>query len=222
MGAIVRISSNAPWEPIAGYSRAVKAGDWVAVSGTTATGAQGGLVGVGQMYVQAKQAIANLAAALGRLGLDLRHVVRTRIFVTDMTRFEAVARAHREAFGEAPPATSMVEVRRLVHPHMLVEIEADAYAGAVEVSPAPAHATMPEAAPKPPAAPPRPEPPKPQRAAVPAAAMNPPRAAAAKAAASPPPVRAAMKPPLKAKSKAAASPRAAKKPPARKPPKRRR
>jgi len=127
MGAIVRISSNAPWEPIAGYSRAVKAGDWVAVSGTTATGAQGGLVGVGQMYVQAKQAIANLAAALGRLGLDLRHVVRTRIYVTDISRLDEYGRAHAEAFGEMRPATSMVEVCALVDPAMLVEVEAIAY-----------------------------------------------------------------------------------------------
>jgi len=154
MGAIVRISTNAPWEPIAGYSRAVKAGDWVVVSGTTATGAQGGLVGAGQMYVQAKQAIANLAAALGTLGLDLRHVVRTRIFVTDITRFDAVARAHREAFGEARPASTMVEVSRLVHPDMLVEIEADAYAGAVEAAAHPARISAPEAAPKPLATPP--------------------------------------------------------------------
>ncbi len=208
MGAIVRISSNAPWEPIAGYSRAVKAGDWVMVSGTTATGAQGGLVGAGQMYVQAKQAIANLAAALGRLGLDLRHVVRTRIFVTDIARFDAVARAHREAFGEARPASTMVEVSRLVHPDMLVEIEADAYAGAVEAAAPPVRITVPEAAPKPLAAPPRPEPPRPQRVEVP------------KAAASPPPRRAAVKlPPPKAKS--GPSPRPTRKTPARKPPKRR-
>ncbi len=208
MGAIVRISTNAPWEPIAGYSRAVKAGDWVMVSGTTATGAQGGLVGAGQMYVQAKQAIANLAAALGRLGLDLRHVVRTRIFVTDILRFDSVARAHREAFGQAAPASTMVEVSRLVHPDMLVEIEADAYAGAVEAAAPPARIAVPEAAPKPLAAPPRPEPPKP------------PHVEAPKAAAPPPPRKAAVKPPPpKAKSRPA--PRAAKKTPARKPPKRR-
>jgi enamine deaminase RidA (YjgF/YER057c/UK114 family) len=216
MGAIERISTNAPWEPIAGYSRAVKAGDWVMVSGTTATGAQGGLVGAGQMYVQAKQAIANLAAALGRLGLDLRHVVRTRIFVTDILRFDSVARAHREAFGQAPPASTMVEVRRLVHPDMLVEIEADAYAGAVEAAAPPAHIAVPEVAPKPLAAPPRPEPPKPQRVEV------------SKAAAPPPPVRSAEKPrprkaaaKPKAKAKASAAPRAAKKTSARKPPRRR-
>ncbi len=129
MAGIVRISTNTPWEPVAGYSRAVKAGDWVAVSGTTATDERGALVGIGQMHVQARQAIANLAAALNRVGLGLRDVVRTRMFVTDIARFEEAARAHREAFGEAPPATTMVEVRRLVNTDMLIEIEADAYAG---------------------------------------------------------------------------------------------
>ncbi len=228
MGAIVRISSNAPWEPIAGYSRAVKAGDWVSVSGTTATGAQGGLVGVGQMYVQAKQAIANLAAALGRLGLDLRHVVRTRIFVTDISRFEAVARAHREAFGEARPASTMVEVRKLVHPDMLVEIEADAYAGDVGVAPA-THAPAAVQAAPPMAA--RPEPL--QRPAAPKAPVLPP---AVKAAASPPPAKVAPKPALSkavtkpapskavakpAPSKPAASPLPKAKAAVRKPPKHR-
>ena len=203
MGAIVRISTNAPWEPIAGYSRAVRAGDWVSVSGTTATGAQGALVGVGQMYVQAKQAIANLAAALGRLGLDLRHVVRTRIFVTDISRFEAVARAHREAFGEARPATTMVEVRKLIHPDMLVEIEADAYAGDIGVAPA---------APAVQAAPPAAARPEPQHAAALKAPVLPP---AVKAAASPPPAKVAAKPLPKAKAKAASSPRRANKPPQR-------
>jgi enamine deaminase RidA (YjgF/YER057c/UK114 family) len=126
-GAIVRISSGAPWEPIFGYSRVVKAGDWLAVSGTTATDASGKVTGYGQMYVQARQALSNLAAALGRAGASIDDVVRTRVFVTDLKRFEEVARAHREAFGSAPPASTVVEVRRLVHPDMLVEIEADAY-----------------------------------------------------------------------------------------------
>src|SRR5208282_4997966 len=145
--------------------------------------------------------------ALGRLGLDLRHVVRTRIFVTDITRFDAVARAHREAFGEARPASTMVEVSRLVHPDMLVEIEADAYAGAVEAAAAPARATVPEAALKPLAAPVRPEPPKPQRATVPAAAPKP-----LAAPARPEPQRsiASKAVPPKAKAKAAPPPRAAK------------
>jgi enamine deaminase RidA (YjgF/YER057c/UK114 family) len=129
MGSIERISGNAPWEPIAGYSRAVKAGQWVLVSGTTATDQRGALVGPGQMYIQARQAIANVGAALGRAGLSLRDVVRTRMFVTDVGRFAEAARAHREAFGAAPPATTMVEVSGLVHPDMLFEIEAVAYAG---------------------------------------------------------------------------------------------
>jgi enamine deaminase RidA (YjgF/YER057c/UK114 family) len=129
MGGIERISTNAPWEPIVGYSRAVKAGDWVSVSGTTATGDDGAIVGVGQMYVQARRAIANLASALGRLGLTLKEVVRTRMFVTDLNPLGDIMRAHREAFGAAPPASTLVEVRRLVHPDMLIEIEADAYAG---------------------------------------------------------------------------------------------
>lgn len=130
MGGIVRISTNTPWEPIVGYSRAVKADQWVLIAGTTATDERGSLVGIGQMYVQARQAIANLGAALARLGLGLRDVARTRMFVTDISRFDDVARAHREAFGEAPPASTCVEVRRLVNPDMLIEIEADAYAGA--------------------------------------------------------------------------------------------
>jgi enamine deaminase RidA (YjgF/YER057c/UK114 family) len=130
MAGIVRISTNTRWEPVAGYSRAVKAGDWVVVSGTTATDERGALVGIGQMYVQAHQAIANLGAALSRVGLGLHDVVRTRMFVTDISRFDEAARAHREAFGEARPATTMVEVRRLVSPDMLIEIEADAFGGA--------------------------------------------------------------------------------------------
>jgi enamine deaminase RidA (YjgF/YER057c/UK114 family) len=132
MAGVVRISTGAPWEPVAGYSRAVKAGDWVVVSGTTATDERGALVGIGQMYVQARQAIANIGAALSRVGLGLRDVVRTRMFVTDISRFDQVARAHCEAFGEAPPATTMVEVRRLVNPDMLIEIEADAFGAASE------------------------------------------------------------------------------------------
>jgi len=128
--AIARIPSGAPWEPIFGYSRAVKAGDWLAVSGTTSFDESGKIVGYGQMYVQARQAIANIAAALERAGATLGDVVRTRVFATDLRRFEEIARAHRESFGAAPPASTAVEVRRLVHPDMLVEIEADAYAPA--------------------------------------------------------------------------------------------
>ncbi len=129
MGEIARISGNAPWEPIVGYSRAVRAGDLVFISGTTSTDHSGALIGIGQMYVQAHQAIENIGAALAGVGLSLRDVVRTRMFATDVSRLEEIARAHREAFGAAPPATSLVEVRRLVHPDMLFEIEAVAYAG---------------------------------------------------------------------------------------------
>jgi enamine deaminase RidA (YjgF/YER057c/UK114 family) len=130
MADITRISGNAPWEPIVGYCRAVKAGPWIAVSGTTATDENGRLVGVNQMYVQARQAIANIERALGRAGAGLSNVIRTRIFVTDMSRFGEVGRAHKEAFGDHPPAATAVEVRRLVHPDMLVEIEVDAFIGA--------------------------------------------------------------------------------------------
>jgi enamine deaminase RidA (YjgF/YER057c/UK114 family) len=129
MGQIARIASGAPWEPVVAYSRAVRAGDFVAVSGTTAIDERGLVVGGGQMYVQARQTLLNIQRALGRLGLSMRDVVRTRMFVTDITRFEEVARAHREFFADSPPATSMIEVKRFVHPDMLIEIEADAYAG---------------------------------------------------------------------------------------------
>jgi enamine deaminase RidA (YjgF/YER057c/UK114 family) len=125
---IERIASGAPWEPIVGYSRAVRAGDWIAVSGTTSFDEAGKIVGRGQMYVQARQAIANIAAALDRTGAGFGDVIRTRIFVTDLERFGEVARAHRESFGAAPPAATAVEVRRLVHPDMMIEIEVDAFA----------------------------------------------------------------------------------------------
>jgi enamine deaminase RidA (YjgF/YER057c/UK114 family) len=125
---IKRIASGAPWEPIVGYSRAVRAGDWIAVSGTTSFDESGQIVGKGQMYVQARQAIANIAAALERAGAGLGDVIRTRIFVTDIERFPEIARAHRESFGGAPPAATAVEVRRLVHPDMMIEIEVDAFA----------------------------------------------------------------------------------------------
>lgn len=128
MNAISRISSNAPWEPVVAYSRLVRAGDYVAVSGTTATDEHGLVVGAGQMYVQARQALANIRAALERAGVSLHDVIRTRMFVTDIARYAEAARAHREVFANFPPATSMVEVRRLIHPDMLIEIEADAYA----------------------------------------------------------------------------------------------
>ncbi|MGB3551563.1 MAG: RidA family protein [Candidatus Binatus sp.] len=129
MSAISRISTNTPWEPIVGYSRLVRAGELVAVSGTTATDERGLIVGGGQMYVQARQALDNIRVALERAGLAMHHVIRTRMFVTDMERFAEAARAHKEFFADSPPASTIVEVRRLANPDMMIEIEADAYAG---------------------------------------------------------------------------------------------
>jgi len=145
MSAISRISSNAPWEPVVAYSRLVRAGDYVAVSGTTATDENGLVVGAGQMYVQTRQALANIRAALERAGVSLHDVIRTRMFVTDIARYAEAARAHREVFADFPPATSMVEVRRLIHPDMLIEIEADAYASTNSSQPKPKTAQKPNA-----------------------------------------------------------------------------
>ena len=121
------LSSGGPWEPIVGYSRAVRVGPHIHVSGTTATDERGEIVGRGDPYLQTEQTLRNILRALERLGAGAEHVVRTRLYVTDITRWEDVARAHGRVFGDVRPAATMVEVKRLIDPQMLVEIEADAY-----------------------------------------------------------------------------------------------
>jgi enamine deaminase RidA (YjgF/YER057c/UK114 family) len=121
-----KLSTGSKWEPIVGYSRAVQVGSRIYVSGTTATNESGDVVGENDPYAQTVQALKNIENALAKLGASLAHVVRTRMFVTDISRWEEYGRAHGEFFKDARPATAMVEVANLITPKMLVEIEADA------------------------------------------------------------------------------------------------
>jgi enamine deaminase RidA (YjgF/YER057c/UK114 family) len=126
----INLRSAAPWEPIVGYSRAVRIGNIIAVSGSAPVDTNGKVVAVGDAYLQTRRCIDVIEEALVAAGVGLEDVIRTRMFVTDIEQWPEIGRAHQEAFGDAPPATSMVEVSRLIDPDMLIEIEADAVVAA--------------------------------------------------------------------------------------------